>query len=432
LPKFPYPDLSAGPLLQAIGAAREVYVSGCAAEITALPQMLGESLPGATVTGILSPLVNEQSYASAAAGRRCRSFFLNAGLKRDLARGLVDLCPWHYGQMIDWVSTGVIFDAAVIMVSPPDDSGCVTLGTQADFLPIFRHRVRRLIAVINPQMPGTRGHQPIPLTAFAAVFVHDRPLLSPRPAAGDADETTQTIAQNVAALIPDRATLQLGIGKIAQAVSRGLEGHRGLRIVSGLIDDDVLRLDDAGALDRAIPITTGVAIGSQALYARLDGNPRFAFSPATATHAAAALAGIDRFHAVNTTLQLDLFGQVNSEMVNGRLISVPGGFPDFQRAARAGISGRAIVALRAGAAGKAGPGIVASLSSPAVVTATKTEVDLVVTEFGLADLRNASLDQRAERLIAIAAPGDRDALMNDWDRIRRRAFGISEPVLSGR
>jgi hypothetical protein len=82
-----------------------------------------------------------------------------------------------------------------------------------------------------------------------------------------------------------------------------------------------------------------VAIGSQALYARLDGNPRFAFSPATATHAAAALAGIDRFHAVNTTLQLDLFGQVNSEMVNGRLISVPGGFPDFQRAARAGYPG---------------------------------------------------------------------------------------------
>jgi acyl-CoA hydrolase len=332
--------------------------------------------------------------------------------------------------MADWMAAKVTFDAAVIMVSAPDARGHVSLGTQADFLPIFRHRIGRMIAVINPAMPRTSGHEAIPLDAFAAVFETDQPLLSPKADTAEADSTTQAIARRVAEVVPDGASIQLGIGKLAQAVSRGLAGHRRLRIISGLVDDDVLRLDEAGALDRDLPITTGVAIGSQAFYAALDGNRRFAFCPATHTHNAAALAAADPFFAINTTMQVDLFGQVNSEMVNGRMISVPGGFPDFHRAARTGRNGRAIVALRAGASGKAGPGIVPCLSTPAAVTATKTDIDIVVTEFGVADLRDASFDQRAERLIAIAAPGDRDSLFNDWDRMRRRALGIPEPVPS--
>lgn len=420
--------LAAGPLLDAIGPAVQLYVSGCAAEITELPGLLSDGLPGATVTGILSPLINVQSYASAPAGRRCRSFFLNAGLKRDLALGLVDLCPWTYSQMIAWITGKVTFDAAVIMVSPPDGNGRVSLGVQADFLPLFGNTVRRLIAVINPAMPRTFGHAALPLGAFSAVFVQEQPLLSPKPDTGAADQAVQSIAQRVAGLVPDGATIQLGIGKIAQAVSRGLAGHRDLRIISGLVDDDVLGLDEAGALNRDVSIRTGVAIGSQEFYARLHENQRFSFSPATQTHSADALAAVDPFYAVNTTMQVDLFGQVNSEMVNGRLISVPGGFPDFHRAARAGRNGRAIVALRAAALGKAGPGIVPCLSTPAAVTATRTDADIVVTEFGVADLRDASMDERAERLIAIAAPCDQATLADEWDRMRRRALGIPEPV----
>lgn len=414
-----FPELTSEGLASTLGAPREIYVSGCAAEITALPDLMGNGYAGATVTAILSPLINVRSYASPAAGRRCRSFFLNAEVKRHLDQGAVDLCPWSYSQIGHWLTQRAQMDAAVVMISPPDAAGMVSLGVQTDFLPLFRHRVGRLIAVINPQMPRTVGMSQIPLSAFAAVFSADQPLLTPATAPETEDPEIERIAALVADMIPDGATIQLGLGKVSQSVARGLVSHQKLSVVSGLVDDNILMIEGMGVLDRSRPIVTGAAIGSRVLYDALEGNERFCFSTTAETHGLDSLLGHDRFFSVNTTLQVDLFGQINSEMVNGRMISTPGGFPDFLRGATMSATGRGIVTVRARGGAKTAPGIVAQLSAPAAVSAAKTDADVVVSEFGVAEVRFLSMDARAEALIAIAAPEDRDRLQDEWDAFRR-------------
>lgn len=413
-----FPDLTADGLIQAIGSAQEIYVSGCAAEIAALPDLLGDALAGATVTSILSPLINKRSYAAPTVGRRCRTFFLNAEVKRHMEQGLIDLCPWSYAQIAYWFTHQVEMDVAVVMVSPPDAGGVVSLGVQSDFLPLFRQRVGRLIAVINPQMPRTEGMTQLPLSCFAAVFSVDQPLLSPPVAPDGDDPDIARIAAHVAGLIPDDATIQLGLGKVSQSVAKGLVDHKGLAVVSGLVDDNILMLEGMGVLDRSRPIVTGAAIGSRTLYDALERNERFCFSTTAETHALDSLLGHNDFYSVNTTLQIDLFGQVNSEVVNGRIISTPGGFPDFLRGATMNPTGRGIVTVRARGGAKTAPGIVMQMTSPASVSAAKTDIDVVVSEFGVAELRFLSMDARAEALIAIAAPEDRDRLQSEWDAFR--------------
>lgn len=410
-----YPELNRADLLAAIGDAREIYSSGCAAEIAVLPDLLGDALPDASVTNILSPLINRRSYASPVSGRRARTFFLNREVKLHMAAGVIELCSWSYQQIIHWLKNVVRTDVAIIMVSPPDAAGLVSIGVQSDFFPLFQHRIGKCIAVVNPQMPATRSQYRIALSEFDSVFSYDHPLLSPLVDDGEADPVVATIAGNVANLLPDGATIQLGLGKISQAVARALVDHRNLGVLSGLVDDNILHIEEKGVLDRSRPIMTGAAIGSPELYAALHDNPRFRFTTSEETHGLASLVNAPNYHSINSTLQVDLFGQINSEMVNGRLISTPGGFTDTLRGAYMNPTGRAIVTLRARGGAKTAPGIVAHLSSPTMVSSAKSDVDAVVSEFGVAELRNLSMDQRAHALIAIAAPEDRARLSNEWD-----------------
>lgn len=416
-------DLTASALADALGPSREIWVSGCSAEIAGLPDLLDEGGITGRISGIISPLLNTRSYASPDLGRRARTFFLNKELRTHLAEGHVDLCPWTYTQIMAWLQGPLPVDAAIVMVSPPDANGNVSLGTQCDFLPLFHQRLPRLIAVINPHMPYTLGDNLIPLVRFSAVFEQSQPLLSLSHRASAADPQIDRIATNIANLIPDGATIQCGIGRIPQAVFSKMRDHRGIKVQSGLVDDDILLLEDLGVLDQARAIRTAVAMGSDALYQRVAHNPRFHFCATDQTHTIAALSAATDFRSINAALQVDLFGQVCAEMVDGRLIAMPGGFPDFVRGAGTAPNARSIIAVQAGAGTKTKPGIVASLSQPAQVTATKTEVDTIVTEFGTAHLRELSMDQRAEALIAIAAPQDQNSLSEAWAQMRNTALG---------
>lgn len=414
--------IETGSLGPSIAGAREIYVSGCSAEIAGLPDLLGPETAGATVTGIFSPILNTRSYADPALSRRCRTFFLNDALRNDLVGGAVDFCPWTYSSIAQWLTAPARFDAAVVMVSPPDENNHCSFGTQTDFLPEFYADVPRLIGVINPNMPRTWGTPGIPLDRFSAVFEHDMPLPEFVGGAGTVDPINDIIARNVAGLIPERATLQMGIGRVSQAVTLALVGHRGLRIHSGLVDDNVIRLEEAGALDPSAPIVTGVAIGTRALYDMIDRNPRFSFRTSTFTHSAEVIGQQPAFIAVNTALQVDLFGQVNSEGSEGRMLASPGGLPDFLRGAQRSKGGLRIIALRAQRGRRGKGGIVGRLCEPHLVTAARYDIDLVVTENGVADLRGRSLDQRAEALIEIADPADQATLAENWSDIRQAAF----------
>ncbi len=414
-------ELSAERLSKHLAFAREVYVSGCAAEIAGLPDMFDKIGLAARITGIFSPLINARSYANEATGRRCRTFFLNRALRRDIAAGLVDFCPWTYSQISHWCCEPDRFDTAIVMVAPPDENGLCSFGTQVDFLPDFYHQVKTLIGVINPNMPRTLGTAGIPLDVFSAVYGLDTPIAQ-HLMEGSPTAEQQTIAHHVSSLVPDEATVQLGMGRIPQAITATLKGHRSLRFHAGLVDDSIMALEDAGALDCDMPVVSGSAMGSRALYDRIHRNPRFDFRPASYSHAAAIMARKDNFIAINGAVQVDLLGQVNSESAAGRVLATPGGLPDFLKGAGQSKGGLRIFALpsRGGRHGESS--IVSVMGSPFSVTVPRTEVDIVVTEYGIADLRMLTIDRRAEALVAVAHPDDRSRLTDDWVRMRGGAF----------
>lgn len=418
-------------LARALAETRSLYVSACAAEIGALPAMLADSgAHDAVITGIFSPLVNQVSLADADRNLRVRAFLLTRALKADMARGLVEFHPWRYGVIDRWFAQPDLFDTALVMLSPPDANGMCSMGVQADFFPGFHHQVNRVIGFINPQMPDTAGHRRIALSALAGVIEHDAPL--PELANRPADAASTTIAQAVACLVPDGATVQIGTGQIPSEVLARLAGHRGLRIHTGIIDDNILALEASGALTHDVPIITGTAIGTRRLYDALTDHSRFQLKPVSYTHRHANIAVAEKFTAINSVLQVDLFGQVSGEAIGGRIAATPGGLPDFARAAADSLGGQSIIAVRArGELGKQ-DGIVPIIDNPAIITNGSVDADVVVSEFGTARLRGLSFEARAQAMIAISPPEQRDGLEQEWRTMRSRLFAGSRLQVASR
>lgn len=408
-------------LTSILTGAREIYVSGCAAEIGDLSELLrDQGASDCTITGLFSPLVNHGSCADADRGIRVRTFLLTKALKAGLVDGHVDYCPWRYSMINRWLAAEGRFDAALVMVSPPDRNGLCSLGVQADFLPAFHGRVGRLIAIVNPNMPHAGGDALIDHRAFAATIDYDRPLAEMRDK--PADEISDRIARTIVGLVPDGATIQLGTGQIPSRVLANLTAHKGLKIHTGVIDDNILALEASGAIDRSVPIRTGTAVGTAALYAELADRQRFEMKSVAYTHAYANIAATRGFNAINSVLQIDLLGQASAEAIGGRIAASPGGLPDFVRGAQDSDGGQSIIAVRALPAGKS-EGIVPLLGDPGVVSCGAVEGHIFVSEFGVADVRGLSIDRRAEAIISIAAPQRRAALLDAWKAMRGELFG---------
>jgi acyl-CoA hydrolase len=401
-----------------IAGAKSLYVSACAAEIPELAGLFRKHRPTeAIVTGIFSPLVNRRSYADAEIGLRMRSFFITRQIREQLASGLVEYCPWRYRTVDPWLAAPGRFDTALIMISPPDARGHCSLGVQADFLPSFAGQVGRIVGFINPKMPRTHGDTLIEYASLAATVDCDAPLvtLQSRPP----DEQAVAIASRISGLVQDESTVQFGIGQIPSQVMVSLRQHRGLRVHSGIIDDNILTLEASGALDRGAPIVTGTAIGTTALYGELGDAARFSFRAVAHTHAFGILSQLHRFTAVNSVLQVDLLGQMSAEASGGALVASPGGLPDFVRGALESEGGRSIIAVRARGAAGHPSGVVPLLAPSVPVTVASGDADIVVTEFGAARVRYLSLDERAAAIVSISAPEDREHLSREWDRLRR-------------
>ncbi|HQR90027.1 MAG TPA: acetyl-CoA hydrolase/transferase C-terminal domain-containing protein, partial [Caulobacter sp.] len=220
-----------------------------------------------------------------------------------------------------------------------------------------------------------------------------------------AGDIERRIIEQIAALIPNGATVQAGIGRLGDALWAGLSGKEGLALHSGMICDPVADLVRHGLFRR---VTTGSLLGSRAFYARAADLPGVEMAPALETHDVARLAKIPGFVAVNSAIEVDLLGQVNAEWVDGAAISGPGGLPDFIGGARRSSGGLPIIALGSTAKGGAVSRIVPRLQVPATLSAA--EVGIVVTEHGAVDLRPLEGEARAMALIELAAPDHRAAL----------------------
>ncbi|MCD2196786.1 4-hydroxybutyrate CoA-transferase [Actinomycetospora endophytica] len=331
-------------------------------------------------------------------------------LRAASAAGRLEIVPAHYSVLPRLFAEGRLpGDVGLVQVAPPGPDGRCSLGIGVDYAGDAVRYSRTLIAEINHRMPAVAGADTVALGDFAAVVETDRAL----PEAPDQgpNAVDRAIAAHVAGLVRDGDTVQIGVGALPSAILDGLAGHRDLGVHSGMVSDGVARLVEAGVVTGAHKeidpgvVVAGAALGSGGLYARLPEMP-VRFRPASYTHAPAVLARLSRLVAINSALEVDLTGQTGAEVARGRCLGGVGGQADFSgAAARTGAC--SIIALRSTAGGAST--VVPALRGP--VTTARADVDVVVTEHGVAWLRACPLSERGTRLAAIAAPEHRDALL---------------------
>ncbi len=296
----------------------------------------------------------------------------------------------------------------LVQVSPADSEGFHSLGAAVDYTYELLPSARAVIAEVNDQMPATSAPR-LHRSAFTASVRTSRTL----PQVGQVRISTEVhrrIAQNVAALVPDGSTIQLGVGTLPSALGRALATRRDLSVHSTLAGDWLLELANAGALSE-VPgaVLISEAAGSAGLYRHVASSGT-AIRPVCELMDPAVLAGIDRFVAMNSALEVDLSGQVNAEQLASGYVGGIGGQPEFLRAAQRSKGGRSIVMLPSTAARGRLSRIVPSLQG-STVTTLRSGVDFIVTEHGVADLRGLTLAERAQALVAVAAPEHRAALL---------------------
>jgi len=377
------------------------WITGCSGESAAFREGLsGLSRPGLTFTGIFVPGLNKPAYLLDTGGRVTTFFMLPEFARSDR----VDFLPLSYRDIRAWFERNTP-QSALVTVAPPGADGRCSFGAVADFIADLWERIPTLVGHINPAMPATRGTSGIPLERFAAIIESEQPLAETDPGL---DEAATRIAAHAATLIPNGATIQAGVGRVPEAVLRGLTAKRGLAIHSGLIGDSTLHLLRSGALRAEHPVTAGVAIGTRALYDAISG-AEFTFRPPSFTHDIATLAAIEGFVSINSAIEVDLDGQARAEATSGGYISGPGGASDFTAGAR-GRGGLRMVVLPATAAKGTVSRIVRTTDATGPVSLGRFDIDCVVTEHGVADLRGRSHAARRDALLAIADPAHRPSL----------------------
>lgn len=397
-----------------------VYVAGCSGEPLPLVDTLKAAphlAQGLAFLGIWIPGINQTDWASLHPTSKAESIFISPALRPSFDAGRTRFLPLSYTQSTDWL-TKTPLDAAVVMISPPDANGMVSLGVSADFSPLILARPDvRVMGIVNHNLKAPVNGPKYSVDQFESIVEVDRPLASV--AEKDLPETFAQIGAHIAALCEDGDTLQFGLGNVQQAVLKALHNHRDLKIHAGMISTPLTDLIDHGAIAEGPgTITTGVAIGTPDFYERAATDERIRYAPVSYTHAISTLAQLPNFKAINSCIEVDLFGQANAEFINGRQISGTGGLVDFLRGAAASPTGRGILALTSTARKGTISRIVARLPNNAT-SISRADVETVVTEHGVAELKHKSIDARAEALITIADPSYRDHLESAWREIRK-------------
>ena len=345
--------------------------------------------------------------------------YFHGGVERNLdkLRGpdehLVDYIPSHFSQIPRSMVEHVGVDTLIAIVSPMDGEGYLSLGTNADYaITVARKTGARLIFEVNPHMPRVRGDCRVHIGDVTAVVETDQPLLAAPPAALSAVDIR--IGEIIAGLVEDGACLQMGIGALPDAVCAGLYHHRNLGIHTELFTPGLAELVRRGVADNSRKQThTGTtiftfALGDRALYDFIDNNPQAQAYPVAYVNNPAVIARNDKVVSVNATTQVDFHGACNSEFVGGRQFSGTGGQVDFVRGAYMSAGGKSIIACHSTAAKGTVSRITARLTGP--VTTSRNDTHLVVTEYGVADMKGNTLGERAKALIAIAHPSFREEL----------------------
>ena len=378
-----------------------------------------ERARGVTFNGVQFPGIDRIDYLGMHPQARLCAYFMSPAVRAGLQDGRAELFSLDYAGIVRHLRDSTPMDLAIAQLTPPDADGWCSPGLASDFMPLVWRRARRRVAHFNPGLPRTRGSFRVHVSDLDFGVEADLPLTSfaePR-----CTNVETRIGAHVAALVRDGDTLQFGIGSVPVALAGALTSHRRLRIHGGMISAALRTLWEAGAIDRDARITTGVVLGDSAFHdfaAQLD---TLWLTDVAHTHDVGTIAAIPRFVAINTAVEVDLFGQVNSERAGGVIQAGAGGLPAFASGALASPGGRLLICLGATARKGSVSRIVPVLGAQALCTLPRYLADAVVTEHGVAELRGLPLDARARALIGIATPEHRSTLADAWDDIRRHA-----------
>ena len=408
-----------------VKSGTRVFVHGAAATPTPLVEALSrrQDLAGVSLyhlhTAGPAPFIEPEC-----AGRLLSvSLFAGASVRSAIEEGRADFVPVFLSDIPKlFTSQAIALDVALVQVSVPDRHGYCTLGTSVDAALAAVQSARHVVAEINERMPRTHGNTLIHVDRLAAFIHTDRPLHThpPRPSTPAED----AIGEHAARLVPDGATLQMGIGAIPDAVLRRLFDKHDLGVHTEMFSDGVVDLVEAGVITnrrkRLHPgrIITSFVLGTKRLYDFVDDNPFVEFHPCDHTNDTARIRRNDNVVAINSALEIDLSGQVCADSIGFRIYSGIGGQMDFIRGSALSRGGRPIIALPSTAARGTVSRIVPALKPGSGVVTTRGHVHWVVTEYGAVNLFGLALRQRAEALIAIAHPDFRAELRRDFAATR--------------
>jgi acyl-CoA hydrolase len=335
------------------------------------------------------------------------------------------IIPCHVSQVGPMIEQGLIgCDVAFVQVSPPDANGDHSFGLISDFVHEAVAKARVVVAEVNERVPFTHGDVTLPAARIDCAVHVARPPVELLPA--QIGETDQAIAKIVAGYIEDGAVLQVGIGAVPDAILRLLHDRRNLGVHSGMIGDALVDLVEAGVVTNALkPFDAGISIttaliGTSRLYDFAHRNPQIGVRSSAYTHDSGVLSRLPNFVTINSAVEVDLTGQVNAEQSGAQYLGGTGGQVDFVRAGSRSRGGHSINALPATAKGGKVSRITVNLSGP--VTTARSDVDVIVTEFGAAELKGQTLAERTRRLIAIAHPNFQEGLDRAAYTIRQRGF----------
>ena len=396
--------------ISSLQAGQRIFVAGSSNEPTGLlEQMRDADLPEG-LHFVQFPLAgyNQTDFTAWHPSFEMTTVFMTSHLK-GADKGRLHFVPMQMRAVYDYLLSGI--DVALIQVARGHDAK-LRLGPNVDFAEAALASARFVLAEVNEGFTAPAGCPAIEASRLDATVTTRRPLFElPRPTI---DAAARKIGRHVAGLIADGDCLQTGIGAIPAAILGELGDKNDLGLHGGLIDDGGMHLVRDGIVngsnkptDKGLHIA-GMALGSRELIDWVAETPSVQFKGANYTHEVAVIRQLTQFVSINSAVEVDLLGQVNAEVAGGRQISGTGGSVDFMRAAKASPGGRSIVAMNATARGGEVSRIVPKVD---VVTALRTDVDIVVTEFGVAELQGRDLGERARALAAIAAPEFRDQLV---------------------
>ncbi len=359
-------------------------------------------------------------------------WFLSNGTRQCVADGYGDITPNHYSQPDKFFNEGLFqSDIAMISVTPPNAQGYVSLGVSIDYTMAAVKHADRVIAQVNREMPFTMGDTFIHVTEIDRFVEADQPL--PELILPELQEKELAIGEYCASLVPDRATVSVGIGTIPAAVCYSLKKKKDLGVFTDMISDSMVDLAEQGVITNKYcttnpgKMTTSFVMGSKKLYDYVNLNPDVVFMSATFCNHPFRIAKQSNMCIINSSVGVDLTGQVVSASIGEFQFSGVGGQPSLNLGAALSTDhkGKSIIAMTSSVmdfSGKLVSKITPMIAKGAEVTLTREDADYIVTENGIAHLKGKSLQERSRALINIADPAFRDELIEEFERRYHRKF----------